>query len=47
MNKCKYCGNEIPKINVYCNNSCQGKYARVEKYKYFLTEPDEFQIPTF
>ena len=26
MRECKNCGNEIPKRNVYCNNTCQAEY---------------------
>jgi rubredoxin len=35
MNKCKNCGNEIPKRNVFCNNSCQKQYenkTQIEKW---------------
>ncbi len=33
MNKCLYCGKELPKGRKYCSNECQGKLRHQQNYK--------------
>lgn len=42
---CLNCGKDISHKykNIYCDHNCQNEYEANEKYKYFLTEPEEFQ----
>ena len=42
---CKNCGKDITHKygNIYCNVNCQAEFQKKEKYKYFLSEPEELQ----
>jgi ribosomal protein S27AE len=41
--KCLNCGNTIPNMNVYCNNSCQGEYQSKLKLNEWLNGENIFQ----
>ena len=48
---CLYCWNEIIDKNYhkrkYCNNICQWSHRSEKHYEYFLSNPPEFQKPTY